>query len=61
MKRLVLLALTCATLSVASSAAFGQCSRFPASASSAFDEKAGKITLPWRTDRTNPFGLFIAA
>jgi len=30
--------------------AAAQCARFPASASSAFDAKEGKITLPWRTD-----------
>lgn len=33
-----------------------QCARFPASASSAFDATAGRITLPWRTDLPSSFG-----
>lgn len=50
MKKQILWAVACAALSSASSGASAQCSRFPASASSAFDQQAGKITLPWRTD-----------
>ena len=46
----MLWALACAAISTVSAAAAGQCSRFPSSASSAFDQQAGKITLPWRTD-----------
>lgn len=40
----------CFALTGVSIGAVAQCSRFPANASTAFDTKAGNITLPWRTD-----------
>ncbi|HKO91342.1 MAG TPA: hypothetical protein VJU61_09330 [Polyangiaceae bacterium] len=50
MKEKLRWALACVALSTISMGAFGQCSRFPASASTAYDGQAGKIALPWRTD-----------
>ncbi|WCM94960.1 hypothetical protein M5C99_09725 [Acidovorax sp. NCPPB 2350] len=46
----------CAALCAVSFGASGQCARFPASASSAFDPVAGKIGLPWRTDLPSSAG-----
>ena len=56
MKRMVLWALACAALSSVPVAAFSQCSRFPATASTAFDQGEGKINLPWRTDLPSDAG-----
>lgn len=50
MKQLLTHAAICVVLCTICVKASGQCARFPADASSAFDKSAGKITLPWRAD-----------
>lgn len=50
MKKMLRHATASFAFAVVATGAIAQCARFPAAASSAFDTKESKITLPWRTD-----------